>query len=313
MYKHVANATEATCGKRSDIVFDAYANGDIVFTKGLVDTLAQVKNGWGREIASGARRGVMIVGKRTNVDYHSQNLTNDDEVVQLSKMGQVFQNDAEDYFLYSRGSRDWDLIPDFVVGRRAYDNWLVHNAHHDEAMDVIDASDTVLGLHLTAADGNKAGHKKGADNDHNKQVLNPVTKKSVHGGEWASGRTDNGHFFTKHHNGTVVVVIRSGQAGKRTLPVALKNRRRLLSAVSEPRLRVPRHATGGKAVPQMTWVDAGEDRDREEQEGGRRGGVTRKRRGKEKGAGEGEKEHEGRGVVDVGAMPSISVVLNPSA
>ena len=260
MYKHVANATEATCGKRSDIVFDAYANGDIVFTKGLVDTLAQVKNGWGREIASGARRGVMIVGKRTNVDYHSQNLTNDDEVVQLSKMGQVFQNDAEDYFLYSRGSRDWDLIPDFVVGRRAYDNWLVHNAHHDEAMYVIDASDTVLGLHLTAADGNKAGHKKGADNDHNKQVLNPVTKKSVHGGEWASGRTDNGHFFTKHHNGTVVVVIRSGQAGKRTLPVALKHRRRLLllSAVGEPRLRVPRHAAGGKAVPQMTLVEAGE-------------------------------------------------------
>jgi hypothetical protein len=236
MYQHVANATEATCGKRRDVVFDAYANGDIVFTKGLVDTLAQVKEGWGREIASGARRGVMLVGKRTNVNYLSENLTNDDEVVQLSKQGQVFRNDAEDYFLYSRGSHDWDLIPEFVVGRIRYDNWLVHNAFHDEAMDIVDASNTVLALHLTAADGNMAGHAKGADNDHNIHVLNPVTKKPVGGHEWSSGQTDNAHFFTNHHNGTVVVVIRSGMAGNRTLPVALRHRRRLfmLSAVGEP-------------------------------------------------------------------------------
>lgn len=289
MYQHVVNVTESTCGKRRDIVFDAYANGDIVFTKGLVDTLAQVKKGWGREIASGARRGVMIVGKRTNVDYHSKNLTNDDEVVQLSKQGHVFQNDAEDYFLYSRGSRDWDLIPEFVVGRRAYDNWLVHNAFHDEAMDIVDASNTVLALHLTCADGNKAGHQKGADNDHNVHVLNPVTKKSVGAHEWEQGRTDNAHFFTKHHNGTVVVVIRSGVAGKRTLPVALKHRRRLLmlSAVGEPRLRVPHHAAfGGKAVPQ-TLIEAGERIVREKGKKGAEGGEVGER-------GEGKRKRQGR-------------------
>ena len=84
-------------------------------------------------------------------------------------------------------------------------------------------------------------------------VINTYTPRS-------SGRTDNAHFFTNHYNGTVVVVIRSGMAGKRTLLVAFKHRRRflMLSAVGEPRLRVPRHAAGGKAVPQMTLVEAGE-------------------------------------------------------
>ena len=224
MYKHVANVTEDTCGKNKDVVFDAYANGDIVFTKGLVDTLVQVRKGWGREIASGARKGVMVVGKRTNVEYHSQNLDSDDAVIKLSKEGKEFQSDAEDYFLFSRGSRNWDMMPNFVVGRRAYDNWLVDNSHHDDAMDVIDASSTVLALHLTAADGNKAGHKKGADNDHNINAINPVTKKRVHGGEWNHGRTDNGHFFTRHHGGKVVLHIRSGQAGSRKLPVAVSQR-----------------------------------------------------------------------------------------
>jgi hypothetical protein len=74
---------------------------------------------------------------------------------------------------------------------------LVDNSYHDDKMDLIDATNTILALHLTASDGNKAGHKKGADNDHNINAINPVTKKRVHGGEWNHGRTDNGHFFTK--------------------------------------------------------------------------------------------------------------------
>jgi hypothetical protein len=154
MYKHVANATEKECGDRSkELTFDAYSNGDIVFTMGLVDTLRQIRLGWAREVAAGARKGVLIVGKRTNTEFHSQALATDDDVVKLAKSGKLFQSDAQDYFLYSRGARDWNIMPDFVVGRRAYDNWLVDNAYHDAGMDLIDASNTVLAVHLTAADG----------------------------------------------------------------------------------------------------------------------------------------------------------------
>jgi hypothetical protein len=62
-------------------------------------------------------------------------------------------------------------------------------------------------------------------------------------------------------------------AGKRTLLVAFKHRRRLLmlSAVGEPRLSVPRHAAGGKTVPQMTLVEAGERKEKEKRKKGAEG------------------------------------------
>ena len=112
MYKHVANATESKCGAHSkDVTFDSYANGDIVFTMSLVDTLQQVRRGWGRELAAGARKGILIVGKRTNVDFHSQPLESDGDVNALAKTGKLFQNDAQDFFFYTRAARDWDMMP----------------------------------------------------------------------------------------------------------------------------------------------------------------------------------------------------------
>jgi hypothetical protein len=128
MYKHVAQQTDknsAACGRQGgDIIFDAYTNGDILFTHSLVETLEEVRRLWAASIKAGERRGVMVVGKRTNVDFRASDpLDNDDEVVAKSGLGTLFQNDAEDYFIYSRGSRNWDKMPHFVVGRRAYDNW----------------------------------------------------------------------------------------------------------------------------------------------------------------------------------------------
>lgn len=139
-------------------------------------------------------------------------------MVDLSKKGKFFRNDAEDYFIYSRGSRDWNMMPNFVVGRRAYDNWLVDNSYHDSQMDLIDASNTITALHLTCADGPFAGHMKGADNNHNVQAKNPVTKRTVGPHEWNHGHTDQAHFFTKHYQGKVQILIRSNHSGTRKLP-----------------------------------------------------------------------------------------------
>lgn len=229
MYKHVAATTDSQCGPPKQMVFDSYANGDIVFTMGLVDTLTEIRRGWAREVAAGARKGVLVVGKRTNVEYHKQEFVTDKDVSDFAKKGTLFQNDAEDYFLYTRGSpRSWDLMPNFVVGRRAYDNWLVDNSYHDRGMDLIDATNTILAMHLTAADGNKAGHKKGLDNNHNINAFNPVTNKSVGPHEWNDGRTDNAHFFTKHHSGKIAFVVRGNMAVGRTLPAALSTKRRFV-------------------------------------------------------------------------------------
>jgi len=101
---------------------------------------------------------------------------------------------------------------------------LVDNSYHDDKMDLIDATNTILALHLTASDGNKAGHKKGADNDHNIHAHNPMTSKSVGAHEWDHGKTDHAHFFTKHKGGSVKMVRRSVNAGSRRVPSAPKPR-----------------------------------------------------------------------------------------
>ena len=67
-------------------------------------------------------------------------------------------------------------MPAFVVGRVAYDNWLTQNSLTDASVDMIDATNTILALHLTAGDGTRAGHTRAgttADREYNKNVINP--------------------------------------------------------------------------------------------------------------------------------------------
>ena len=85
MYKYVAKAMNLTCGAvtAAHIQFDAYINGDIVFTKELVDTLAAARAQWWRSIAHGKRKGLMVVGRRTNTEFHGEYLTSDEEVLAI--------------------------------------------------------------------------------------------------------------------------------------------------------------------------------------------------------------------------------------
>lgn len=118
---------------------------------------------------------------------------------------QVVSGGCGGLFFYSRRVQNLSSMPDFVVGRRAYDNWLVDHAFHNTNIVLIDASRTILALHLTTGDGNKAGHHKGADNNWNVNVLNPATQKKVHRGEWDHGTTNHCPFFTLKHGADVAI------------------------------------------------------------------------------------------------------------
>jgi len=153
---------------------------------------------------------------------HTQPPKKQKKVLALAKKGRLANSDAEDYFIFSRGAAPpWYRLPGFVVGRRAYDNWLVNHAFHDQGLDMIDASNTILAVHLTATDGNAAGHNKGADNDHNIILLNPATGSRVGPHEWDDGTTNHAHFFTVKKNHTIVFVKRNRLAGARSLPKPL--------------------------------------------------------------------------------------------
>jgi hypothetical protein len=81
----------------------------------------------------------------------------DSLVHRLLPMSKEFQDDAQDFFIILPGTFNWDVIPDFVIGRPGYDNWLVDYAFHN-SIDLVDVTRTVHAIHQSGVDGNKAGH-----------------------------------------------------------------------------------------------------------------------------------------------------------
>lgn len=76
------------------------------------------------------------------------------------------QPDAQDFFIITPGTFNWANVPDFVIGRPAYDNWLVDRAHHI-GISTVDVTKTVRAVHQTDSKGNKAGHIPRPDKDWN--------------------------------------------------------------------------------------------------------------------------------------------------
>jgi len=122
-----------------------YINGDIIAMESdFINTIEAVLNvRLGKEF--------LIVGRRTNVawslnasfdaTYEGFNFTTNLE------NGNLFYPMAEDYFIMSKNAIDWANIPPFVIGRAAYDNWLVEHANLQPNLDVIDATNTLPVIH----------------------------------------------------------------------------------------------------------------------------------------------------------------------
>lgn len=110
---------------------------------------------------------------------------------QFSSDGQLFQSNAEDYFIVSRGLFDWERIPDFVVGGVAFDNWIVAKAvrlaQQGQAI-VVDASKTVIALHQNHGVDVKSSHK------HPKSEYN--SRLAAENGGVSGGKTADATFAT---------------------------------------------------------------------------------------------------------------------
>jgi hypothetical protein len=68
---------------------------------------------------------MLIVGQRTNVKHASaENASSHENIIKISKTGKLFTAWGEDYFI-TNSNYPWKDCPEVVVGRLAYDNWLV--------------------------------------------------------------------------------------------------------------------------------------------------------------------------------------------
>jgi hypothetical protein len=176
-------------------MFYAYSNADILFDTSLVETLTMIEN---KTVEFDK---LLVVGKRSNFIVDKETMINQiEELKSLGTQARLFRADAEDYFITKFNGYPWDYIPDFVVGKRGYDNWLVKEAIL-HGIPVIDATETLLALHQTDQDGNMAGHS--SQNPHSNVQL------AGKGYSFYMGQTVCTPMFSLKSNGTVIIQHRS--------------------------------------------------------------------------------------------------------
>ena len=94
----------------------------------------------------------------------------------------MFASYAEDYFIFTKGTLSWKDIPDIVIGRPGYDNYLVNYAYYRQnEISLIDTTNAILAVHQTDKNGNFAGHRYCSDRNWNRKRI---------GNEYKKGNTD---------------------------------------------------------------------------------------------------------------------------
>ncbi|XP_070192851.1 uncharacterized protein [Littorina saxatilis] len=161
--------------ERFNTTLYAYANGDILFTDSLVDTLLAVLTSSAlpsdskalpsdslalpsdSQALSSDSQALLVIGRRTNVNF----VTDEESatlqgVTKVASRGKLFIPNSQDYFITDRRF-PWQSIPEFVVGRIAYDSWLTATSVTSNDITVVDATNTLLAVHQTVKTGNKEG------------------------------------------------------------------------------------------------------------------------------------------------------------
>ncbi|KAK3108616.1 hypothetical protein FSP39_011922 [Pinctada imbricata] len=152
--------------KQQSSVFYGYANSDILFTPSLMKTLQKIDS-----FKQNNTSPILVVGQR--IDFSVVNISFPNNFSYIVKKGlhngKLNEPDAIDYFIISK---DFPLkdFPDVVVGRIAYDNYVIMHARAHRVA-VIDATKTIPAIHQTTRAGNMEGHMQ-RNKLYNKELLN---------------------------------------------------------------------------------------------------------------------------------------------
>ena len=115
-----------------------YVNGDLILFPSFLDAIKRVEAACPRSLA---------VGETTNLEITDE-LGADDDFEKLERRalasGEVRGRAFVDFFVFPRGSIG--ALPDFVVGRPYWDNWMIWNARK-LAIPVVDLSPSTLVVH----------------------------------------------------------------------------------------------------------------------------------------------------------------------
>jgi len=118
----------------------------------------------------------LIVGKRIDLDVDCQIKFEDidwlDHIKQrVQQSGHRHPPSGIDYFIFPRNT--FPLIPDFAIGRTAWDNWFIYKAIEQD-IPVIDATQALTAIHQDHDYSHIAGGKKeawqGKESEHNRNL-----------------------------------------------------------------------------------------------------------------------------------------------
>jgi hypothetical protein len=121
-----------------------YINSDIVLVNGMTEAVALTRATFGNHY--------LMIGRRCNVDIPlpvsqvpPSVARRPDGSIDLARDCHLDSPEAIDYFLFAKDV--YPRFPDFLLGRMAWDNWLVASAMIADTA-VVDASSLVTAVHL---------------------------------------------------------------------------------------------------------------------------------------------------------------------
>ena len=186
-----------------------FANSDILFTDSLIETLAWIN------VSVDLNKPILIIGKRTNVNYVEKKEAETWKRLSIvaRSRGKLFRGLAEDYFITSR-FYPWKDIPEVVIGRPAFDNWLVYHTRKQN-YTVIDATRTILAVHQTTSAGNIEGQGR-PNSSYNRNLLKNLYKDV----DFYAGFVECANLSTKQESDGKVIIV------KRKVPTYCRLNRR---------------------------------------------------------------------------------------
>ena len=76
-----------------------------------------------------------------DLEFPSEFSKQDAFIESLARRGSLFQADAEDFFIFTKGTFNWNELVNMVIGRPGYDNYLVNYVfYHRRTMSFVDVT-----------------------------------------------------------------------------------------------------------------------------------------------------------------------------
>lgn len=117
------NEMFAAAGKISKYPVCCYVNADIIFPHIFIENI--------QSITSGIKKKYLIVGQRIDVDVNEEILFSANHKINTAE--KYFHNAKEhppmgsDFFVFPKGQYTISNMPDLLIGRPAWDNWMIYD------------------------------------------------------------------------------------------------------------------------------------------------------------------------------------------